>query len=284
MTPETLAARRDLLALVLDALVPASDGFPARRRGGARPRPRRGRGVGRPRTAALRRARAVEETRERRRRGLRLAEPDDPRACSAASSSRTPSSSRRCVRRTYDGYYSHPSVIARLGLDAGPLHPRGHRVEAVDLPDLARVPRAARSTTRLAPCRRAPPAPLGAMPGRGVPVTPETGSRLPNAISGRPRPPGRGCPGVTVGLRASEVRRPSPTTIRAERKKSAGSCPSRSKTRPPAYEPSAPALWWKRFAAPKMAPWWAGPKSWPTIVEDSGAVVKNVAPNSAAKR
>ena len=43
------------------------------------------------------------------------------------------------VRHTYDGYYSHPAVVARLGLDAGPLHPRGHRVEAVDLPDLARV-------------------------------------------------------------------------------------------------------------------------------------------------
>ena len=43
------------------------------------------------------------------------------------------------VRHTYDGYYSHPTVIARLGLDAGPPHPRGHRVEAVDLPDLARV-------------------------------------------------------------------------------------------------------------------------------------------------
>jgi hypothetical protein len=43
------------------------------------------------------------------------------------------------VRHTYDGYYSHPTVIARLGLDVSPLHPRGHRVEAVDLPDLARV-------------------------------------------------------------------------------------------------------------------------------------------------
>jgi hypothetical protein len=43
------------------------------------------------------------------------------------------------VRYTYDGYYSHPTVIARLGLDASPPHPRGHRVEAVDLPDLARV-------------------------------------------------------------------------------------------------------------------------------------------------
>jgi hypothetical protein len=43
------------------------------------------------------------------------------------------------VRHTYDGYYSHPAVVARLGLDASPPHPRGHRTEAVDLPDLARV-------------------------------------------------------------------------------------------------------------------------------------------------
>jgi hypothetical protein len=43
------------------------------------------------------------------------------------------------VRHAYDGYYSHPTVVARLGLDASPVHPRGHRVEAVDLPDLARV-------------------------------------------------------------------------------------------------------------------------------------------------
>ena len=43
------------------------------------------------------------------------------------------------VRHTYDGYYSHPTVIARLGLDPSPLHPRGHRVETADAPDLARV-------------------------------------------------------------------------------------------------------------------------------------------------
>ena len=43
------------------------------------------------------------------------------------------------LRHTYDGYYSHPTVVTRLGLDPSPPHPRGHRVEAVDLPDLARV-------------------------------------------------------------------------------------------------------------------------------------------------
>jgi hypothetical protein len=43
------------------------------------------------------------------------------------------------VEHVYDGYYSHPTVVARLGLDPSPLHPRGHRVEMADAPDLARV-------------------------------------------------------------------------------------------------------------------------------------------------
>ena len=33
------------------------------------------------------------------------------------------------VGHVYDGYYSHPTVVARLGLDPSPLHPRGHRIE-----------------------------------------------------------------------------------------------------------------------------------------------------------
>ena len=52
------------------------------------------------------------------------------------------------VQHAYDGYYSHPAVLTRLGLEPGPLHPRGHRVEAVELPDeLARVA-AGRTTYR----------------------------------------------------------------------------------------------------------------------------------------
>src|SRR5262249_54911962 len=44
------------------------------------------------------------------------------------------------VRHTYDGYYSHALVLTRLGLDTGPLHPRGHRVGAVaPRAELARV-------------------------------------------------------------------------------------------------------------------------------------------------
>ena len=84
------------------------------------------------------------------KRSRRRREPPAPRALASLSPDDRESVLRRVeqshaelfealVRHTYDGYYSHPTVIARLGLDAGPLHPRGHRVEAVDLPDLARV-------------------------------------------------------------------------------------------------------------------------------------------------
>ena len=43
------------------------------------------------------------------------------------------------VRHTYAGYYSHPEIVTRLGLTPGPLHPRGHRIEDAELPDLTRV-------------------------------------------------------------------------------------------------------------------------------------------------
>jgi len=43
------------------------------------------------------------------------------------------------VRHAYDGYYSHPEVLGRLGLEPGPVQPRGHRIETADLPDLGRV-------------------------------------------------------------------------------------------------------------------------------------------------
>ena len=43
------------------------------------------------------------------------------------------------VRHAYDGFYSHPATVARLGLEPGPVQPRGHRIESAALPDLARV-------------------------------------------------------------------------------------------------------------------------------------------------
>jgi len=43
------------------------------------------------------------------------------------------------VRHTYDGFYTHPATITRLGLEPGPVQPRGHRIESAPFPDLGRV-------------------------------------------------------------------------------------------------------------------------------------------------
>ena len=136
----TIAARRDLLTHVLDALVPASIEFPiagsaaldhvlAMAHASAEV------------DALLSRALDLVEDAGRshaadfgalnvdgRERVLRLAEATDRLTFDAL------------VGHAYDGYYSHPAVLTRLGLEPGPLHPHGHRVEAVELPDeLARV-------------------------------------------------------------------------------------------------------------------------------------------------
>ena len=140
MTQETLGARRDVLALVLDALVPASGGFPG---AGA---------VALDHVLAM--AAASADLERRLSHGLRAVE-EASRAIGAAGLASLSFDDREnvlrrveqshveffetLVRHTYDGYYSHPTVIARLGLDASPPHPRGHQVETVDLADLARV-------------------------------------------------------------------------------------------------------------------------------------------------
>jgi Gluconate 2-dehydrogenase subunit 3 len=140
VTRETVAARRDLLALVLDTLVPATDGFPGAgavaldhilAMVAASPDLERLLSDGlRALEEAIRVHDAVDLVAlsvDAREDGLRRVERSHAEFFEAL------------VRHTYDGYYSHPTVIARLGLDASPPHPRGHRVEAVDLPDLARV-------------------------------------------------------------------------------------------------------------------------------------------------
>jgi len=135
-----VAARRDLMTLVLDTLVPASDGFP---------------GAG---TVAVDHVQAMAAASADLDRllaeGLRAVEAASPGGAAAGFASLGPEAREHVlrgvershaeffealVRHTYNGYYSHPTVIARLGLEPGPLHPRGHRVEAVDVPDLARV-------------------------------------------------------------------------------------------------------------------------------------------------
>ena len=139
MTRERLDAKRDLLTAVLDTLVPAAAGFPES--GGLALDHVLGiAGASAEAGSLLARALdAVEaagagEARgfaglsvERREDLLRAVERSHPEAFDAL------------VRHTYDGFYSHPATIARLGLEPGPVQPRGHRIEPAALPDLARV-------------------------------------------------------------------------------------------------------------------------------------------------
>jgi hypothetical protein len=140
VTPEALVTRRALLTLVLDTLVPASGGFP---------------GAGEVALDhVLARAASSPAVERLLARGLQAIDEATRAAGAADLASLSPDNRESVLRRveqshaepfqallrhTYDGYYSHPTVVARLGLDAGPLHPRGHRIEVVDLPDLARV-------------------------------------------------------------------------------------------------------------------------------------------------
>ena len=140
MSRGALAERRDLLILVLDSLVPASAEFP-------------GAGV-----VALDHVLAVaaasadlesllsrglqvveEAARANGVSGFAQASPDDRESVLRQVERSHADFFEALVRHTYDGYYGHAVVVTRLGLDPGPLQPRGHRIEAADLPDLARV-------------------------------------------------------------------------------------------------------------------------------------------------
>ena len=137
---ETLSARRDLLARVLDTLVPPGDGFPAA--GAVALDHVLGRAAA---SADLARLvadglRVVEEASRIHEVGGFGALPVDAREGVLRRVEQShPEFFEALVRHTYDGYYSHPTVLTRLGLDPSPPHPRGHRVEAADPPDLARV-------------------------------------------------------------------------------------------------------------------------------------------------
>ena len=136
----TTAERRDLLTHVLDTLVPASNEFPVAGSAAL--------------DHVLAMARAWTEVDALLSRALDLVE-DAARSTAADFAALDVDGRERVlrlveamdgltfdalVRHAYDGYYSHPTVLTRLGLEPGPLHPRGHRVEAVELPDeLARV-------------------------------------------------------------------------------------------------------------------------------------------------
>ena len=133
----TLADERARLAEVLDALIPPTAPFPGA--GTAALDHVLAAAAGAPDLDALlgRALRAVAEAagprelgamgEDEREGALRRAEQVQPDAFAAL------------VQQAYMGYYGHPAVIAALGLDPAPVHPRGHRPEPVDPPDLARV-------------------------------------------------------------------------------------------------------------------------------------------------
>jgi hypothetical protein len=140
VTPATLAARRDLLTVVLDTLVPASGGFPGAGEVALDHVLAVAASSGDVERLVSRGLQAVEEaTRAAGAADLASLSPDDRESVLRRVEESHAGLFEALVRLTYDGYYSHPTVVARLGLDPSPLHPRGHRVEARELPDLSRV-------------------------------------------------------------------------------------------------------------------------------------------------
>jgi len=136
----TLAARRELLVLVLDALIPAGSGFPGA--GAVALDHVLGAGAASADLESLlsRGLQALEDTaRADGAAGLAALSPDERENVLRRVEAAQAEFFEALLRHTYDGYYGHPTVIARLGLDPRPVHPRGHQVESVDMPDLARV-------------------------------------------------------------------------------------------------------------------------------------------------
>ena len=137
MTRADLAAKRDLLSVVLDTLVPPSVEFPE---SGALALEHVLAIAGASGEAGALLAdalRAVEEAGDARGFASRdVAEREDLLRGVERSH---PEAFDALVRHTYDGFYSHPATIRRLGLEPGPVQPRGHRIESATLPDLGRV-------------------------------------------------------------------------------------------------------------------------------------------------
>lgn len=140
MTQDRLTPRLDLLIRVLDTLVPSEKGFPE---SGA---------LAVDHVLAL--AAASGEAEALLARALDAVESGaralDPAGFAALSPDRReellrnverqhPAPFEALVRHTYDGFYSHPATVARLGLPPGPVQPRGHPIEDAPLPDLARI-------------------------------------------------------------------------------------------------------------------------------------------------
>lgn len=136
MTFSDTAVDRDLLAVVLDRLIPAETGFPS---AGAvavehvlRQIPKQPAVV--PLLAAIEQAgrnsgaASFAALPESEQMGvLQRLEADQAEAFEAL------------LVQTYSGYYTHPSVLELLGLDPTPPQPRGHVLEPFDVRILDRV-------------------------------------------------------------------------------------------------------------------------------------------------
>jgi Gluconate 2-dehydrogenase subunit 3 len=140
VTRGRLGAKRELLTLVLDTLVPAGEDFPE---SGA---------LALDHVLAM--AEASAELESLLSRALEAIEKETPgdaaRGFVGVSATQREDVLRRVersqpepfealVRHAYDGFYSHPATIMRLGLEPGPVQPRGYRIEPAALPDLGRV-------------------------------------------------------------------------------------------------------------------------------------------------
>ena len=134
MSASPLAARRDLLALVLDSLVPAGDGFPA---GSVALEHVLAMAAASPDVASMF-ERALQAIDEAAGAFARLSADGRERVLGRVEETHG-APFDALVRHTYDAYYSHPAVLGRLGLEPGPVQPRGHRIESAELPDLRRV-------------------------------------------------------------------------------------------------------------------------------------------------
>jgi hypothetical protein len=134
MSTSPLVARRDLLAVVLDSLVPAGDGFPA----GSVALDHVLAMAGMSPDVASMLERALQAIDDAAGAFARLGDDERERVLRRVEQTHS-ALFDLLVRHTYDGYYSHPGVLGRLGLEPGPVQPRGHRIESTELPDLGRV-------------------------------------------------------------------------------------------------------------------------------------------------
>ena len=140
MRTAALVGEREVLALVLDTLIPAGEGFPPASQvaldhvlsaAGESPV------LDALLTEGLREIEGA--ARATRADGIASLDADAREAVLRQIERARPEFFGALLRQTYDGYYAHPAVVARLGLDPGPVHPRGHRIESSAPPELSRV-------------------------------------------------------------------------------------------------------------------------------------------------